>query len=229
MEAGQDVSRVASLTHQGSHLRLREDRAGVADGHRFSALQGERADLFQRDLQDICHQLEEAPGAGSTLVVHGEVTQASLLVAADRLAVLATHVEHGADPGEQTVGATSVAGQLRHLLIGERNDDAPVAGSDHVADVVQLETRPTQGDAHDALRGADRFGTGRHDGVLEDAVLFENQGLGAGRANVHAGDVQSFSIPIRGRATVSAPLARLYGRVPGVSSQQNPSGPLTGP
>ena len=57
---------------------------------------------------------------------------------ADDLAVLAAHVEDGADAGAaHEVGAPGVAGDLGDGPIGEGDVDPAVAGADRVGDVVK--------------------------------------------------------------------------------------------
>ena len=95
------------------------------------------------------------------------------------------------------MGAASVAGELRHLLVGKGDDDPPIAGGDGVADVAQLEPCLAEDHLHDPLGRADRLGTGGQNGVFEHLAVLEDQGLGAGRADIHAGDVQNASVQVQ--------------------------------
>ena len=88
-----DVAGRDAPGHEGDDLRLGEDGTHAADRRGFRAAKGEGAEFIEGDVQPLDHGFQEPSRSGGAFVVHGEAQDSSLLVDADRLAVLAAHVD----------------------------------------------------------------------------------------------------------------------------------------
>ena len=144
-------------------------------------------DVLDGHRQHVGDDLHAPAGPGRALVVHDEVQHLAALVAADDLAVLATHVEDGADAGAaHVVGAPGVAGDLGDGAVGEGHVDPAVAGAHRVGDVVEREAdglaAPLK--ARSGAVGAGRAGAGGVEG--EKLAVGQQDRLGTHRPDVDA-------------------------------------------
>jgi len=80
VQPGQNVGLAHPLLHQRCRLALDKDRADRTEGDFLRALERKLANLKQGHLQGVRDDLQEAPGAGRTLVVDDEVLHFAPLV-----------------------------------------------------------------------------------------------------------------------------------------------------
>ena len=148
------------------------------------------AELVERDVERARRGAEEPAGAGGALVVHAEVDDLAVGGDADRLGVLAAHVDHGAGGREHVHRAAAVAADLGDLGVAEGHLVAAVAGADDVLDLLLAQAAVGERLVERLLGGAHDVGAGHHQGAADDAALLvEDDRLGLGRSDVDSGGV----------------------------------------
>src|SRR5581483_6526870 len=145
-------------------------------------------ELGDRDLHQIGDHFHAAAGAGGALVVHEKVRDLALLVAMDRLAVLAAH----------EVGAARVAGDFRDRLVRERHVHAPVPRPDHEVNVVERHAALLDHRLDGITRGIGAVAAGAHRAVTKKLAVAHHHRLRRYRADVDAGGNELRVAPVHG-------------------------------
>ena len=143
MDAGDDFFLAVAVGQQADDLGFGEHGAGAVDGQwRSLAVEVIVAEFLEIDVEVACGNVEEAAGAGSAFVVHGEVGDVALVVKLDGLRVLATDIDNGAHAAEGPtglMGADSVGGDFRNGVVGLLEQFAAVTGGDQVLDLLAID------------------------------------------------------------------------------------------
>ena len=189
VDAVDDVPLVGALRQLADDLALGEDSAGGADAHVLGGLSAQGAQVLHVHLQHPGHHVQEAPGAGGTLVIHLEVGHDAVFHPHD-LHVLAADVDDGAHLREEEGGPLGVAAQLAHLVVGELLQGvAAVAGGQDEGHVIPLfpglfqhlvdgPLGPAGARPHvDEGLGHDLLAVGEHDALGRGGTDVDSQGI----------------------------------------------------
>ena len=199
LDARRDLVRRLAFAHQRDDLGLGKHRALRRDGDHVLRRQAQLRKLRQAQLKAARHRLEEAPRAGSALVVHRKVLHRAVRVDADALDVLAADVDDRLDLGIRHMHAHGMAGDLGNVLVREGNLVAPVARADQVLQVLAaLQADLGQHFVHRRNRRLLGIDLAANGGIgYHLAVLVQNDRLRVGGTYVTTAEIFHYSVCLR--------------------------------
>ena len=186
VDAVDDVALVGLHGQLTDDLALGEHGAGGADAHILGGLGAQGPQILYLHLQHPGHHVQEAAGAGGTLVVHHKVSHHAV-VDLEHLHVLATNVDHSVDVWEQERSALGMAAQLAHLVVGDILQGVPaIAGGQGIGHVRLGLAGLFQHLSNGPLRTTGA-GAHRDQGLSHDLLaIFQHHTLGGGRPDINS-------------------------------------------